>query len=109
MSDALNDRRKAAEESYFDKQNRGALERLARRAPGEVRNSPITGKPMEQQTRNGVTVDVCVDSGGIWLDPGELEALLAAGQTGQTVEAQGGTGSWLAGIFAGSKNSGTKK
>lgn len=38
--------------------------------------SPITGKPMQQIVRNGVEIDVCPDSGGIWLDKGELEKLL---------------------------------
>ena len=79
MSDSWDDRRKAQEEGYFDKMNQQALERIKKRASeesGKKRPSPITGKPMEQVTVMGVVVDRCVDSGGIWLDAGELEEIL---------------------------------
>lgn len=69
--------RKAKEESYFDKKNREALERLRHKKEDEApRPSPITGKPMVQEVFNGVVIDRCPDSGGIWLDAGELEQLL---------------------------------
>jgi hypothetical protein len=73
MTDAFDERRKAQEESYFDKENKRKLEDLAKRTE---RLSPITGKPMVQEEIMGVTIDRCVDSGGIWLDAGELEELL---------------------------------
>src|SRR5690606_15929587 len=72
------DRRKAQEEGYFDKLNKDALARLARKQEQPARPSPVTGKPMEQLTIFGVVTDRCVDSGGIWLDGGELEQILAA-------------------------------
>lgn len=43
--------------------------------------SPIDGKtPMQQLVRNGVELDRCPVSGGVWLDAGELEKLLALAQ-----------------------------
>lgn len=79
MSNSWDDMRKAKEESYFDKKNREALERLAKKQEAEKpRLSPISGKPMEQVVLSGVVVDRCTESGGIWLDAGELEQLVQA-------------------------------
>ena len=39
--------------------------------------SPIDGAPMRQINRYGIEIDVCPTSGGIWLDKGELEKLMA--------------------------------
>lgn len=39
--------------------------------------SPIDGSPMKQVVRNGIEIDVCPTTGGVWLDKGELEKLLA--------------------------------
>ena len=33
------------------------------------------GSTLAQRDEHGVTVDYCPDCGGVWLDPGELEAL----------------------------------
>jgi hypothetical protein len=74
---------KAKEESYFEKKNREALERLAKKNDEDApRPSPITGKPMVQEVLSGVVIDRCPDSGGIWLDAGELEQLIDAAGTG---------------------------
>ena len=72
MSDAWKDRERAQEESYFQKQEKEALAKLKDRS----RKSPITGEPMEVVTIEGITVDRCKSSGGIWLDSGELEQIL---------------------------------
>jgi Zn-finger nucleic acid-binding protein len=41
--------------------------------------SPIDGTtPMQQIIRNGIEIDLCPVSGGVWLDRGELEKLLNA-------------------------------
>lgn len=40
-------------------------------------SSPIDGAPMRQVIRYGVEFDVCASTGGIWLDKGELEKLIA--------------------------------
>lgn len=39
--------------------------------------SPIDGSAMLQIRRHGVELDVCPTSGGVWLDKGELEKLVA--------------------------------
>ena len=75
MSDAWKEREKAAEDLFFEKQNAEALNRLQARKTA-ARMSPVSGKPMEQLTVMGVVVDRCPESGGIWLDAGELEEIL---------------------------------
>jgi uncharacterized protein len=40
-------------------------------------NSPIDGAPMRQIHRFGIEFDVCPTTGGVWLDKGELEKLIA--------------------------------
>lgn len=39
--------------------------------------SPIDGSPMKQINRYGIELDVCPTTGGVWLDKGELEKLMA--------------------------------
>jgi Zn-finger nucleic acid-binding protein len=39
--------------------------------------SPIDGATMRQIRRYGIELDVCPTSGGVWLDKGELEKLIA--------------------------------
>lgn len=39
--------------------------------------SPIDGSVMRQVRRYGIELDVCPTSGGVWLDKGELEKLIA--------------------------------
>lgn len=82
MSEKWDDMRRAKEESYFEKKNREALERLKKKKDEEKpRLSPITGTPMLQEVLNGVVIDRCPDSGGIWLDAGELEELIEAAKS----------------------------
>lgn len=77
MSKAWDDMRKAKEDDYFAKKNREALERIAKNKATETpRLSPVSGKPLKQEVFMGVTIDRCEQSGGIWLDAGELEQLL---------------------------------
>lgn len=65
------------EETYFDKKNREAIERIAEnKKDATPRMSPVSGKVMEQEVLNGVVIDRCTESGGIWLDAGELEQLM---------------------------------
>lgn len=96
MKDAWNDMRVAKEESYFEKKNREALERLKIRETEKPRLSPITGEPMEQVTMNGVVVDVCKTSKGIWLDAGELEQLIDAVRSERSDES---AAHWLNSFF----------
>jgi hypothetical protein len=79
MSNSWKDRKRALEEGYFDKQNKAALERISAKLQAvKARVSPVTGKDMEQITVMGVVIDRCKDSGGIWLDGGELEQIIKA-------------------------------
>lgn len=78
MTDSWDDRRRAQEDSYFERVNKESLARLSRKQQGPARMSPITGKPMEQIVAFGAVVDRCTTSGGIWLDAGELEQILGA-------------------------------
>lgn len=51
--------------------------------------SPIDGVAMRQIRRYDIELDVCPTSGGVWLDKGELEKLIAlvTEEAVQTVEA----------------------
>ena len=61
------------------KKNQEAVDRLKKKQQEEKpRLSPITGEPMEQVVLDGVVIDRCPTSGGIWLDAGELEELIEA-------------------------------
>ena len=66
------------EEEYFHQKDKEAFSRVTARKKSVPRPSPITGKPMEHLQVNGVTVDRCKDTGGIWLDAGELEQIINA-------------------------------
>jgi uncharacterized protein len=49
--------------------------------------SPIDGQtPMQQIKRDGIEIDRCPVSGGVWLDRGELEKLLQAVQSAAAEE-----------------------
>lgn len=92
-SDSWKKMERAKEDAYFEKQNQEALKRFGNK--GKPRLSPITGKPMEEVTFMGVAIDQCPDSGGIWLDAGEFEALLGAAKSQDTEAA------WLTNFFQG--------
>ena len=94
MSDGLDERRKALEESFFDKENTQKLEELAKKGTGH-RMSPVTGKPMVREVIHGVTVDRCQESKGIWLDAGELEELVKVLGTKE----KEGTEGWISTFF----------
>ena len=97
MSDGFSERKKANEEGFFARQNSELLKRLAERraAAAETsekitRKSPITGEALIEREIAGVIVDVCPTSGGIWLDPGELE---------QIIEKSSKDSNWLGSFF----------
>jgi len=99
-TDSWDDRRRVQEEQFFAKQNAEALARLKLRQDSskKERLSPISGKPMEQVTLMGVVIDRCQESGGIWLDNGELEQILEASK-----QKDSGHG-WLSSFIAGLKS-----
>ncbi|OVE79630.1 hypothetical protein BVY02_02710 [bacterium J17] len=94
MSDAIEKRGRALEEAYFAKKNEEAIERLAQRQQEPPRPSPITGEEMEKVLLNGVVIDRCKSSGGIWLDAGEIEQLIAAHNSDDQ-----SSDNWIAGFF----------
>lgn len=97
MNDSWDEMRKAKEEAFFRKQNEEALKRIkSREEQDKPRLSPVTGQPMEQLSYMGVVIDRCKESGGIWLDAGELEQIVNA-STHQNPE----TGeSWMDSFFS---------
>ena len=103
MSNSWDDMRRAKEDSYFDKKDREALERLSKKKEDKPRLSPITGEPMEQVVIQGVVIDRCPSSKGVWLDAGELEQLMGAAET-QTKEGS----TWLNDFFKGLTGKGAK-
>lgn len=46
--------------------------------PGELA-SPATGQPMQRLSVFGIELDMCGETGGLWLDKGELQQVVAAG------------------------------
>ncbi len=80
----MSDQLRRNEEEYFARHNAEPIaarrreldaEREARdRASYETR-CPRDGAPLVARTHHGVTIDVCPDCGGTWLDRGELELL----------------------------------
>ena len=86
MSETWDERRRALEDSYFEKQNQAAMDRLKKREQEKPRLSPITGEAMVQETIMGVVIDRCPRSGGIWLDGGELEQILTHSQSSEAKE-----------------------
>ncbi len=94
--DSWDDRRRASEESYFDKQNQLAMERLKQRTGDKIRRSPVTGEPMKQLTIMGVIIDQCPTTKGIWLDAGELDEIIK-----NSKQAGDGGRDWVSSFFDG--------
>jgi Zn-finger nucleic acid-binding protein len=95
MSDAWEDKRKAAEESYFAKKEAEALKGIRAHGTSDARKSPLSGEPMQQIAVRGVQAFRCTSSGGVWFDPGMLEKLLKD-ISEQTNSTEAG---WLSGLL----------
>ena len=86
MSDIFDERRRGLEEEYFRRKDKESLELLrehireeARKHRGEPATMDCprcTGK-LHAENYNDVQLDRCDSCGGIWLDAGELQELLA--------------------------------
>lgn len=72
------------EDEYFARQNAELLaqhrtrldaERRARAEAGAALRCPRDGGAMVERSHHGVTIDLCPDCGGVFLDRGELELL----------------------------------
>jgi len=78
MSDSVLDpRRKALEDSYFQKKNQEALEFLAKELEKKERLSPLTDKPLKESIFHGVIVYTCEDTNGVWVEGSQLERLFS--------------------------------
>lgn len=84
MSDENRDLRQKAptkEDEFFAREDRERIERLrAQRQHAEQVAGLICPRcqgAMAEETHEGVLIDRCTGCGGVWLDPGELQALTA--------------------------------
>ncbi len=75
LGSKLRDKQRGDEDHYFAQQDKARLEAL--KAAQGVRPGlcPRCCVELDEQTREGVSIDQCHDCGGVWLDRGELEML----------------------------------
>ena len=87
MSDIFDERRRGLEEEYFRRRDKETLERLREAIREQARErgdqGPVTmdcprctGK-LHAETYDEVGIDRCDTCGGVWLDAGELEQIIA--------------------------------
>ena len=91
MADDFLEERKKHEDAYFHQQDRKLLEKLRAKADHQRKEKerqqrkqthwmkcPKCGHDLEEVLLGEVKVDRCGDCGGIYLDAGEMDILLAA-------------------------------
>ena len=86
MSDIFDERRRGLEEEYFRRKDKESLERLREAIREEAHATgdlPVTmecprctGK-LHAESYDNVNIDRCDTCGGVWLDAGELEQIIA--------------------------------
>lgn len=100
LGDKLRDKERAEEDRYFADQDRRNLEKLRAKdaSPGSVTLGlcPRCGVALAARDYHGVTIDECPRCAGIWLDKGELKAVLER-------EDEGWGQRWLRSILSGSQ------
>jgi Zn-finger nucleic acid-binding protein len=84
---ALERRRKALEESYFEKKNREALELLAKEVVKKEKLCPLTREPLKETVLYGVVVYACPETKGVWVEGPELERLFRGLDSSEAEEA----------------------
>jgi len=96
LGDKLRQKEKAEEDRFFAEESRKKLEALkeSQAAPPVLGLCPRCGIDLKQVERLGVTIDVCEQCGGIWLDKGELESL-------SEHEAESWVSKWIRSILEG--------
>jgi hypothetical protein len=94
FGDKLRDRERAEEDRYFSAQDEAKLKRLReqRTAMPPLGLCPRCGAGLQQETRQGTTIDRCAGCGGLWLDRGELERLAA-------IEGESWLAAWFREVF----------
>jgi ribosomal protein L37AE/L43A len=101
LGDKLHDAEKAREDEYFARRDRELLNKLKREKEQQFKDElhaakemtcPRCGKTLHERIEHGVSIDECPGCGGVWLDKGELDALVKADEQG-----------WFGRLFGGSK------
>jgi hypothetical protein len=78
LGDKLAAKEKAEEDHFFAASDRAKLETIKHSkeiADTPKGRCPRDGQPLAEQESEGVTIDLCSECGGIWLDKGELEQI----------------------------------
>jgi hypothetical protein len=87
----IDDRRRTAEEEYFARKNREAVEKLrakmrvaaqAKEAGLSSMSCPRCDGTLKEIQFEGAMIDTCDKCGGVWLDSGELETIMKKDSTG---------------------------
>jgi ribosomal protein L37AE/L43A len=95
LGEKLRDKERGDEERYFAEQDRLRLEKLRAQSIAARGLCPRCGVPLAKRAHQGVEVEECSRCGGVWLDKGELPALLER-------EDEGWARRWLRGLVGGS-------
>ncbi len=91
LGDKLRDKEKAEENRYFAEQDRKRLEKLREEEEHSqivLGRCPKCGEALITRTVDDVEVDECKACGGMWLDKGELEQIVAR-------EGEGWASKWI--------------
>lgn len=87
MSEIFDERRKALEEEYFRRKEQEALEKLRAKLRDQAATAQLPpcpkcdGRLIETEFEK-IKIDQCSRCGGVWLDPGELQQLMAREEQG---------------------------
>jgi hypothetical protein len=82
---------RAREDIYFARKDRELIAQLREQDQQELAEAsldlcsmpcPKCGRKLEEAAYQGLRIDRCPGCGGVWLDPGELEALAPEAHTG---------------------------
>ena len=74
-----NKNKRAQEEDFFAREEREALKKLSGKKEAKpVLQSPVSSMPMITKEVYGVKIEECPESGGMWLNKGDLEAIIEA-------------------------------
>ncbi len=78
LGDTFRKKEKADEDRYFARKDKQRLEALRDQGGPEVAlgRCPRCGIPLQEHDREGVKIDCCSQCNGVWLDAGELEAVV---------------------------------
>ena len=77
MSDKLQERGKALENEYFRRKEQEIIDKMKAKMESDAMKDTKLGCPkceghLLETAYEGITIDVCNQCSGVWLDPGEL-------------------------------------